>query len=122
MIEWTKARPRQKCSRPDCDARATLTRGRAGRCDDHRPSVYEVEATGVAGVEETALPPHLRVMLRSAETRLACEAARRRGRMYLADAASDPDSARKVIAEMVALLEQAPAPAQSVDQPKAAVA
>ena len=110
MIGWTTARKRQRCCRPDCNERAVLTQGLAGRCEAHKPTSDEVVEFGIdLTLDEGDLPPHLRAMLRAAETRLACEAARRRGRMYLADAASDPDTARQVIREMVALLEQAPA-------------
>lgn len=51
---------------------------------------------------------------RAATARIALETARRRGRMYLADPASDPASAHTVIEQMVRLLERAPEPVMGV--------
>lgn len=49
-----------------------------------------------------------RVAARAVSMRLAIEAARSRGRMYMADPISDPKKAYEVVAEMVALLDIAP--------------
>jgi hypothetical protein len=57
--------------------------------------------------------PAVEVLARSASTRLALEAAKARGRMYLADPLTDDKPAAAVVAEMVRLLDQAPEAATS---------
>lgn len=56
------------------------------------------------------LSPQERLELRSVETRLAVEIARRRCRMYLASPAMDKKSAEQVLMEVLAILESAPEP------------